>query len=133
MRDADVVILATSSSTPVIDTAWLEPDCVVLTLGPKQVGRAEFSADLLDGAFVTTDSLAQLHAYHPPAVAAEHHAAGGVVSLGDVIADRVEPPNIGRRVYLSVGLAGTEVALLAAMALEPAGDASLVIKRLADV
>lgn len=108
---ADVVILATSSATPVVDVAWLEPDCVVVTLGPKQVGRAEFGLDLLDGAFVTTDSPAQLRAYDPPALAAD----ADVAALADVLTDRICAPATGRRVHLSVGLAGTEVALLAAM------------------
>lgn len=47
-RDAvagvDMVILATNSTTPVIETGWLDHDVVVTTMGPKQVDRAEFSS-----------------------------------------------------------------------------------------
>ena len=92
MEGADLVIVATSSPTPVIETAWLEPDVVVTTLGPKQEGRAEFPIELVtEAAFVVTDSPAQLGAYTPPAIAA------GVVTpvdLADVTVGAVEAPAV---------------------------------------
>lgn len=63
---ADMVVLATNSPTPVIDTNWLLRDVVVTTMGPKQVGRAEFPADLVtEAAFAVTDSIDQLRSYDP--------------------------------------------------------------------
>jgi alanine dehydrogenase len=63
---ADMVVLATNSSTPVIDTNWLLPDVVVTTMGPKQVGRAEFPPDLVtQAAFAVTDSIDQLRPTGP--------------------------------------------------------------------
>lgn len=113
---ADVVILTTRSTTPVIDTAWLQPDVAVVTVGPKQAGRAEVDADLLTGANqIVTDSLAQLESYAPPALAIQLGLRDRVASLGSVIGAATEPPE-GRRVYLSVGLAGTDVHLLARLA-----------------
>lgn len=110
---ADVVILATSSAVPVIDSEWLSRDVLVVTLGPKQVGRAEFALDLLDGAFVITDSVEQLKAYKPPALALQHEASP--VPLGAIVAGDAAAQRTGPRVYLSVGLAGSEVVLLDAL------------------
>ena len=113
---AGVVVLATNSSEPVIDCAWLAEDVFVTTLGPKQLGRAEFPPELISGATqVVTDSLAQLHAYDPPAVAAIT-PGGSVIELGDIVAGAVAPSATGRRVFLSVGLAGTEMYLLGKLA-----------------
>lgn len=107
---ADMVIIATNSAVPVIETDWLEQDVVVTTLGPKQVGRAEFPAELATEAeFVLTDSPVQLQAYDPPALVAQ---AVRPVDLAHVVNGAVKVPHQGRRVYLSVGLSGTEVHLL---------------------
>ena len=108
---ADLVVLATNSASPVLDGDWLADDVLVTTLGPKQLGRAEFSPELVTGAAqVVTDSLAQLAAYDPPAVTGTHGA--GVIELGEIVAGPVTAEMAGRRVFLSVGLAGTEVHLL---------------------
>lgn len=110
---ADVVVLATSSSTPVIDSDWLNEDVFVTTLGPKQVGRSEFPIDLVtDASLVTTDSPDQLRAYDPPALVAAKGVANTVTDLADIAVGHTIAPRSGRRVYLSVGLSGTEVHLL---------------------
>ncbi len=113
VRDADLVVLATNSPTPVVDVGWLREDVMVTTMGPKQVGRSEFDIDLVTGAgLVTCDSPTQLEAYDPPALvaAAGHHHR--VLDLGHIALDPEKATRTGRRVYLSVGLAGTEVHLL---------------------
>jgi ornithine cyclodeaminase/alanine dehydrogenase-like protein (mu-crystallin family) len=75
----DIVVLATSSATPVLVADWLSPGTAVTTVGPKQVGRAEFPPDLPDRAqLIVTDSLPQLRAYDPPALL----ASSAVISLG---------------------------------------------------
>jgi len=118
VEDADIVILATDSSEPVIRSDWLAAGGHVTTLGPKHRGRSEFDEDLLDGAAVlVTDSPAQLDANNPPALASADRHASRVVSLGAVLAGDA-PGRIGnsdRTAYLSVGLAGTEVALAAGL------------------
>jgi ornithine cyclodeaminase len=107
----DIVVLATSSPTTVLDASWLAPGTAVTTVGPKQHGRAEFSADLPARAHpIVTDSLPQLRAYEPPALLAQAAA----VSLGAVLAGdhpgRSTPDAV--TLYASVGLAGTEPYLL---------------------
>ncbi|GAA4199774.1 ornithine cyclodeaminase family protein [Actinocatenispora rupis] len=111
----DIVVLATNSGTPVIDDAWLSPGTAVTTLGPKQRGRAEFAAALAERAtLLTTDSPTQLTAYDPPFVIADTPAADRVVPLRAVLTGEApRPADHDIRLYFSVGLAGTEVALLA--------------------
>lgn len=117
VEGADVVVLATSSSTPILDTAWLAPACLVSTLGPKQRGRAEFGPDLADAAaLLVTDSPAQIAAYDPPNVLAGTSAERRLVSLGALRAGAAGRPAEGISVFFSVGLAGTEVHLLSRLA-----------------
>jgi ornithine cyclodeaminase len=114
VKGAQIVILATSSPTPVIEADWLEPGTYVTTLGPKQQGRAEFGLDLPGiAALITTDSVAQIDAYDPPNVLVGTSQRDRLVSLGAVRAREVvlpEPDQIS--LFFSVGLAGTEVFLL---------------------
>lgn len=111
---ADIVVLATSSPTPVIEAAWIAPGAYVTTLGPKQQGRAEFGPDLAEGAcLLVTDSVDQIGAYDPPNVlvgtAHEHRLVSlGAVRAGEAGAARAE----GVAVFFSIGLAGTEAFLL---------------------
>ena len=114
VRDQDVVIVATNSATPVFEADWIAPGTHVTTLGPKSISRHEVPAALAERAdVILTDSPAQLAAYPEP-----HLFAGEpVVSLGAVLAGaaagRTGPGQI--TVFCSVGLAGTEVALAAAL------------------
>jgi alanine dehydrogenase len=115
VADRDIVVLATTASTPVVRGEWIRPGTAVTTVGPKQVGRAEFGPDLPARAdLIVTDSPAQLNAYDPAALL----AGSAAVPLGAVLAG--EHP--GRRsdeevtLYASVGLAGTEPFLLAHLA-----------------
>ncbi|WP_229401171.1 ornithine cyclodeaminase family protein [Micromonospora okii] len=111
----DVVVLATTSPTPVLDAADLAPGAHVNTVGFKQRGRAEFGTDLLDAADVlVTDSPAQAGAYEPPMLAALPPYAGRLLDLGAVLAGAA-PGRTGAgqvTVFCSTGLAGTEVFLL---------------------
>lgn len=116
----DIVVLATNSPVPVIETGWIADGAFVTTLGPKQVGRAEFGPELIDRAdLVVTDSVAQTAAYDPPFILAGTPQHDRLVSLGSVLADRPAP---GQTVlFCSVGLAGTEAYLLARLVDSPHG------------
>jgi len=131
VRDRDLVVLATNSPTPVLDPAWLSPGTAVTTLGPKQRGRSEFDVSLAEAAaLIVTDSVRQIDAYDPPFVLAGTPARDRVVGLGAVLAGEAGPVGGGPRdallgpapidpaairLYCSVGLAGTEPALLRAV------------------
>ncbi|MGW1345774.1 ornithine cyclodeaminase family protein [Kribbella sp. NPDC002412] len=107
----DLVVLATSSPVPVIESDWIAPGAFVTTLGPKVVGRAEFGPDLIDRAdLVVTDSVAQTHAYDPPFVLAGTPQHDRLIGLGEVLTGTASGRTV---VFCSVGLAGTEAYLLA--------------------
>ncbi|WP_432253823.1 ornithine cyclodeaminase family protein [Streptomyces sp. HNM1019] len=114
VRDHDVVVVATNSTVPVLDADWIGPGTHVTTLGPKTVSRHEVPAALADRADVLlTDSLAQTASYSEPHIL----PADRMVDLGAVLAGaapgRMSPDQI--TIFCSVGLAGTEVAVAAAL------------------
>lgn len=113
-RERDVVILATDSVTPVLRTEWIAPGTHISTLGPKTLADHEFPADLVSRAdLVCTDSIAQLAAHPQPHLFADCR----VTALG-AIAAAAEPGRTDREqitLFSSVGLAGTEVAVAAAL------------------
>ncbi|MFI9642998.1 ornithine cyclodeaminase family protein [Micromonospora sp. NPDC051925] len=115
VRDRDVVVLATTSGTPVLDAADLAPGTHVNAIGFKQVHRHEFDTDLLDAAdLLVTDSPAQAATYDPPLLTAVGPYPGRLRDLGAVLAGAA-PGRTGAEqisVFCSTGLSGTEVALL---------------------
>jgi ornithine cyclodeaminase/alanine dehydrogenase-like protein (mu-crystallin family) len=103
---AGSVIVATTSRTPVLAAEWLPTDCHVTTVGPKFTDDAELPAELVrEAAVVVSDGPAQI-----AAIAAPSFAAVPVVHLGAVLAGAATVP-AGIRVFVSAGLAGTEVVL----------------------
>ncbi|MGI5153342.1 ornithine cyclodeaminase family protein [Plantactinospora sp. CA-294935] len=126
VRDRDVVVLATTSPTPVISAADLSPGSHLTTIGHKQVGRAEFGPDLLDRAdLLVTDSLAQAGAYDPPMLGTVGAYAGRLRALGAVLAGAVPGRTTADQVtvFCSVGLAGSEAFLLDRLARPEAAPA----------
>lgn len=112
--DADLVLCATDSGTPVLATEWLAEGAHVSTLGPKLVDHHELPREIGQVADVAaTDSLAQLHAYPEPYFLDGTPAGDRMLDLSDIVAGRAA----GRRnstditLFCSVGLAGTEVAV----------------------
>jgi ornithine cyclodeaminase len=113
VEGAQIIILATSSASPVIDADWLTPGAHVTTLGPKQRGRAEFGPDLPAAAsLLVTDSVDQIDAYDPPNVLAGTPYRERLVTLGLVRNSAMPRVPGGISVFFSVGLAGTEAYLL---------------------
>lgn len=110
VRDADIVVLATRSTEPVIEAADVAIGAHVTTVGPKFRDSHEAPLQLLTAAAVLTcDSPEQAAAYPEPFII----DSTSLVSLADVLLG-VAP---GRRsrdditVHCSVGLAGSEVLL----------------------
>ncbi|NGN63514.1 ornithine cyclodeaminase family protein [Streptomyces sp. A7024] len=113
VRDRDAVILATSSATPVIEADWIGPGTHVTALGPKTRDRHELPDGLAERASVVlTDSRAQSAAFEEPFL-----DPASMTELGAVLAGaapgRSGPADI--TLFSSVGLAGTEVAVAAAL------------------
>ncbi|MFC7550819.1 ornithine cyclodeaminase family protein [Plantactinospora sp. GCM10030261] len=115
VRDADLVVLATTSPRPVISADDLSLGAHVNLVGFKQRGRAEFGLDLLDRAdLLATDSPQQVRAYDPPMLAAAPPYLGRLHHLGAVLVGAAPGRSTAEQVtvFCSVGLAGTEVFLL---------------------
>ena len=104
---APSVILATTSTTPVLQPGWLSGTTSVTTVGPKTTGSADLPLDdvLPSAAIVVSDSPAQMVAAGDP------YPDLPLTHLGALIAGEVRPPAHGLRVFVSAGLAGSEVVL----------------------
>ncbi|HET6221991.1 MAG TPA: hypothetical protein VFE11_07485 [Dongiaceae bacterium] len=107
---ADIVICATTSTSPVIDAAWLAPGAHVTTIGPKVKGQQELGLDVAARAgLIATDSPAQTVALDFFLDGTAH--AARMIDLADIVAGR----HSGRTgddmvtLFCSAGLAGTEV------------------------
>jgi alanine dehydrogenase len=114
VNDADVVILATNSSTAVIEVGWLKSGAHVNTLGPKEINAHELPLEIAEGAaLIASDSPQQIAAMGAEHMLHGHPAAGRIAHLGDPkVSERRGP---GHSLFLSSGLAGSEVAALAAV------------------
>ncbi|WP_183705937.1 ornithine cyclodeaminase family protein [Rhizobium sp. BK049] len=116
--EADIVICATTSQTPVLHAGDLKAGAHVNTVGPKTLHGYELGLDLADAAAViATDSPEQARAYPSPFFLTGSGSDSRLVDLADIIAGKAS----GRRspeeitLFCSVGLAGTEVVVAAAV------------------
>ncbi|WP_161882280.1 ornithine cyclodeaminase family protein [Deinococcus alpinitundrae] len=105
---SDLLTLATSSAQPVIEADWVRPGTHVCTLGPKEKERHELPLELAGRcALIVTDSPAQLEASPDGPIL----SGAAVRALSEYIQN--PPPRRPEDItlFLSVGLAGTEVVL----------------------
>lgn len=129
VRDADVVVAATSSSTPVFDGRELAPGCHVTAIGSitptmhevdaATVSRSRLFVDSISGVLEEAGELIS-------AIAEGRNTANDFTELGSVVAD----PTLGRRdaseltFYKSVGHAVQDVAI-ARLVLDRASERGL--------
>lgn len=112
VRNADIVVCATTSTTPVICASWLKPGAHINTVGPKSAGRHELGLDVADAAdFIATDSLEQVRAYADGFFLDGSPHLGRFADLADLADGNCSPRPCGHEttLFCSVGLAGTEV------------------------
>lgn len=114
VEGADVVVLATSSVSPVIDADWVKPGTHVTTVGPKWSSASETPPALAASAAVlASDSPAQAAAYGEP-----FFTDRPLVHLGSLLdgaaSGRGSPADI--TLYCSTGLAGSEVVIAQVLA-----------------
>lgn len=118
---AEIVILATTSETPIIDARWIAPGAHVSTLGPSTLGAHELPVELAGrAALIATDSPQQVAAMGGTHMLAGREAYGRIRHLGS-LAGGFERHSADITLFLSIGLAGTEVACLAAALRSPPG------------
>jgi ornithine cyclodeaminase/alanine dehydrogenase-like protein (mu-crystallin family) len=118
VRDAAVVVCATSSSTPVLDDRLVPPDAVVAAVGAHGTDRAELPPELVRRADVAVEGRASAMRESGNllgARTAEEWADLPVANLGDLAAGR-----FGRRpghpaVFSGVGMAWEDLVVAAAL------------------
>lgn len=60
VRGADVIVTATSSREPVLESEWVQPGALILAMGSNQPNRRELPADLVKKAgYLVADSLSR--------------------------------------------------------------------------
>ena len=104
------------SPTPVLQAGWVGPGVHVTTMGPKTVSEHEVDAALAERSdVIACDSPPQLSGYAEPSFLRASSAWDRILDLGDIVAGRAKGRTAPgqRTLFLSEGLAGTEVLLAA--------------------
>ena len=117
VEDSDLIVLATNSRQPVINSQWISPNAHINTLGPKYRGNSEFGTDLIERCKLgATDSPKQLETYADRLIFSREHL-NDVIGLSSLV-NKTDLNQLESRrptIFFSVGLAGTEVFLLQAL------------------
>ncbi|MEM7165941.1 MAG: hypothetical protein AAF581_10775 [Planctomycetota bacterium] len=114
VADADVVVLATTSREPVVAADQLPPSCHISSLGPKYLGRTELDAKIADGTQCIACDFPEQYAAEPQFILHDTPAMERVRDLAALHAEGFARNDDARTLFLSHGLAGTEVACAAA-------------------
>lgn len=118
VRGADIVICATSSSVPVLRAKDLKPGAHINTVGPKTIEGHEIDLDVAKMAHrIATDSPEQMRAYASPFFLSGTSHEEQVEDLASIIAENTpwHRSTDATTLFCSTGLAGTEVAVAAAI------------------
>ena len=112
VRFADVLICATTSTSPIFDASWVAPGTHVNTIGPKFKGMSEVPYELAQKSqAIATDSLQQVDSYSKPFFLLETPERERMLDLSEIVAGkqkgRLSSDDV--TLFCSVGLAGTEV------------------------
>lgn len=112
-RAADMLVTATRAAEPVVRASWLAPGVHVNALGPKAHGAQEIGLDLVERAALLASDVPEQYQGEPDFLL---HGTGHIERIRDLAAVMAAaPPRDPSAVtlFLSHGLPGTEVALLA--------------------
>ncbi len=118
VEDADIIICATTSNSPILAARHLPPGVHVNTLGPKTLGRHEIALDIADVASsIATDSIEQTRAYTSPFFLVGTQHEGRLVDLARIVGKQAagRASDGDMTLFCSVGLAGTEVVVASAV------------------
>lgn len=114
VQNAEVLICATNSSTPVFEAGWLRPGVHVNTIGPKFKHAHELPVEAaVKSRVIASDSLEQVDAYPRPFFLSGTPERQRMAALDQIVSGqrpgRFSPEDI--TLFCSVGLSGTEVVL----------------------
>ena len=115
-ESSEVVICSTVSSRPVLEAPWVQPGTHVTTMGSKTTSAHEIGPDVaVQADVVASDSPAQLSAYPEPNILHGTPAWDRITDLAAIVVspEKGRTRSTQRTLFLSEGLAGTEVLLAA--------------------
>jgi ornithine cyclodeaminase len=109
VEGADIVISATDSAKPVLELSWLKKGAHVNSLGPKFTDAHEMPGGIAARAStIATDAPEQVRAFPSFYLSAEF---ARLVDLADLVTRRETAARGDITLFVSAGLAGTEVAV----------------------
>lgn len=114
VEGADILLTVTSSHTPVIESAWLEPGVHINNIGPKLLSAHEMPLDIGEVCdLVVCDSIQQAAGFGEPF----YLPPDTFTALDQIVVGKAtgRPSPEARTLFVSVGLAGTEVILANAL------------------
>ncbi|MGB8986168.1 MAG: NAD(P)-binding domain-containing protein [Candidatus Sulfotelmatobacter sp.] len=119
VEQADLVLCATNSRTPVLETNWLSPGAHVNTLGPQLLSAHQLPTDIAGRVtLLAADAVEQVKSHAEPYFLAGSALWNQLQDLATLVAVATPPrSDDGISLFCSSGLAGTEV-LAAAYLLE---------------
>jgi ornithine cyclodeaminase len=112
VREADVLICATKSPTPVFQSEWLKVGAHINTIGPRYKNQHEVPLAAAERSqIIATDSKEQALRYDQPFFLEDTPHWARMVELSDIVsgAHPGRTSNKDITLFCSVGLAGTEV------------------------
>lgn len=114
VRNADVVITATSARDPVLEEGWIAPGCHVNAMGSNQARRREIPAGLLHRASViAVDSVEQARIEAGDLLIAWNDGnwnSPKLVELQDLVGRKLERPAESVTIFKSLGVGVEDVA-----------------------
>ena len=112
---ADIVVLVTRASEPILDAAMLSPDAMLAAVGAILPGSAEFAADVIDRAatIVADDPDAVLRGSREfrERAAADPALARRVLPISALLSGAVPAPTPGPRLFKALGLGLSDLAV----------------------
>ena len=111
VRSADTVILATDSSTPALQADWLKRGAHVSSLGPKYRGRSEIGPDLFEWAEQIVCDFPEEYRRDEDFLLHGLPRENDIQDLAKVVEGPIDRPSGRNTLFLSHGLAGTEVSV----------------------
>ncbi len=113
LREADVIVCATSSAVPVLDDVDVREGAVVVAIGAHEPTARELPTALVGRAFVVVESSAVARTEAGDVVIAESELGRAVIGadLGALVRGEVAVPTDRPRVFKSVGEAWEDLAV----------------------
>jgi ornithine cyclodeaminase/alanine dehydrogenase-like protein (mu-crystallin family) len=119
VEEADVLITATISPTPIIQADWLKPDVHINNVGPKFKNNQELDLSVAErAALLVTDTLAQVEKCGDEFITVATPLHNRLQELAPFVTGSAARERTSEEITLfySLGLAGTEVTLAALVA-----------------